>query len=58
MKNKFQIRTASELKAAVDATGSHFFTRDTMRFFGDTMANYGVRQPGQERPQGSRFLPR
>ncbi len=35
--------TASELKAMVEATGSLFFTRDSMRFFGDTMANYGVR---------------
>ena len=22
--------------------GSHFFDRDTMRYFGDTMGNYGV----------------
>ena len=37
--------TPSELKAAVEATGreSHFFTRRSMRFFGDTMRNYGVR---------------
>ena len=33
----------SELKANVDATGSHFFERDSMKFFGDTMKNYGVR---------------
>jgi hypothetical protein len=39
--------TASELKAKVEASGneSHFFTRATMRFFGDTMRNYGVRGP-------------
>jgi uncharacterized protein (DUF2252 family) len=37
--------TPSELKAAVEAAGTspHFFTRDTMKFFGDTMANYRVR---------------
>lgn len=34
---------ASELKAKVEATGSLFFTRKSMKFFGDTMANYGVR---------------
>lgn len=32
----------SELKELVDATGSHFFDRKTMKFFGDTMANYGI----------------
>jgi hypothetical protein len=38
--------TASELKAKVEARGtaSHFFTRETMKFFGDTMRNYGVRE--------------
>jgi hypothetical protein len=35
---------ASELKSRVDATGSYFFERDSMRFFGDTMRNYGVRE--------------
>ncbi len=36
--------TPSELKAHVQAgTETHFFDRDTMRFFGDTMRNYGVR---------------
>lgn len=36
--------TASELKANVEQTesDSFFFTRDTMKFFGDTMRNYGV----------------
>jgi hypothetical protein len=33
----------SELKANVEATGSNYFDRDSMRFFGDTMKNYGVR---------------
>jgi hypothetical protein len=37
--------TASELKYHVENEGSnpHFFTRKTMQFFGDRMANYGVR---------------
>ena len=34
--------TASELKRNVENTGSCFFTRSSMRFFGDTMSNYGV----------------
>jgi len=39
--------TASELKYQVESSGreSHFFTRRTMKFFGDTMRNYGVRGP-------------
>lgn len=39
--------TASELKYCVEEAGhdSHFFTRQTMKFFGDTMRNYGVRGP-------------
>jgi hypothetical protein len=37
--------TPSELKYAVEQAGhdSHFFDRDTLKFFGDTMKNYGVR---------------
>ena len=37
--------TPSQLKAAVEAAGHapFFFSRDAMRFFGDTMSNYGVR---------------
>jgi hypothetical protein len=35
--------TPSELKAKVSATGSHHFESKTMKFFGDTMRNYGVR---------------
>ncbi len=37
--------TASELKYNVEQTDSDsfFFTHDTMKFFGDTMSNYGVR---------------
>ena len=40
--------TPSELKYHVEQTagGRYFFTRETMRFFGDTMRNYGVRDGG------------
>lgn len=34
---------ASELKYNVEKTGSNFFSHSSMRFFGDTMKNYGVR---------------
>ena len=39
---------ASELKYQVEQAGTceHFFTRKTMKFFGDTMQNYGVRSAG------------
>ena len=33
----------TELKYNVIRTGSHHFDHKTMKFFGDTMANYGVR---------------
>lgn len=37
----------SELKCQVEqGEGRFFFTRDAMRFFGDTMRNYGVRDGG------------
>ncbi len=38
--------TPSELKYNVEKSGneSHFFNRSTMRFFGDTMNNYGCRK--------------
>jgi hypothetical protein len=36
--------TAADLRAAVQNTGSNFFDSKTMRFFGDTMKNYGVRE--------------
>ncbi len=41
------IRTASDLKHAVETAGheTHFFDRASMKFFGDRMSNYGVRQP-------------
>ena len=37
--------TPSELKYKIEQTGreSHFFARSSMKFFGDTMRNYGVR---------------
>lgn len=36
--------TASDLKWEVENAGHspHFFTRSSMKFFGDTMRNYGV----------------
>lgn len=42
-----QIKTASHLRAFVESAGreSHFFSRENMRFAGDTMRNYGVRGP-------------
>ena len=36
--------TPATLKNKVNSTGSYFFTADSMRFFGDTMSNYGVRE--------------
>lgn len=38
--------TPSELKYHIERAGNcaHFFTRQTMQFFGDTMKNYGVRE--------------
>jgi hypothetical protein len=40
--------TSSELKYNHELYngGSYFFSRDTMRFFGDTMRNYGVKDKG------------
>lgn len=40
--------TPSQLKAHVLARGTetHFFDRQTMKFFGDSMRNYGVRDGG------------
>lgn len=34
--------TKSDLKKELTAQGSYFFTRSTMRFFGDTMQNYSL----------------
>ncbi len=45
MKNyKDLVKTKSDLKYYVSETGSHFFDRSSMKFFGDTMANYGLRK--------------
>ena len=43
---KSQIKTASDLRGFIEDSGreSHFFDRDTMKFFGDTMKNFGVRK--------------
>jgi hypothetical protein len=40
--------TASKLKYLYTQNnpGGHFFDRDTMRFFGDSMRNFGVRDGG------------
>ncbi len=40
------IKTSSDLRAFVESVNpnSKFFTRDAMKFFGDTMRNYGVRR--------------
>ena len=37
---------ASELKRKVESAGRepYFFTRSSMKFFGDTMRNYGARE--------------
>lgn len=44
---KTKIRTASDLKYYVEQSGHepYFFARSSMKFFGDRMSNYGVRQP-------------
>lgn len=41
-----KIKNASDLKYMVEQSGNepHFFTRKTMKFFGDTMRNYGLRE--------------
>lgn len=41
--------TMSEIRERVIASGSHFFDRKTMRFFGETMRNYGA---GEVLPDG------
>lgn len=41
------MKTQYDLKTAVVNAGTapRFFDRDTMAFFGDTMRNFGLRQP-------------
>ena len=44
------IKTPSDLKyeyERIKGASGHFFDRATMRFFGDTMKNYGVRDCGK-----------
>tara|TARA_R110000787_G_scaffold75181_2_gene166678 strand:- start:1409 stop:1672 length:264 start_codon:yes stop_codon:yes gene_type:complete len=49
IKNLMNIKTASDLKfyneffAETMHQESYFFTRDTMKFFGDTMKNYKIK---------------
>lgn len=43
--------TVTELKAAAEACGSHFFERGTMRFF-----NSRVHGPGYEHPDGKVYF--
>jgi len=38
--------TPAELKRLTYGTNPYFFSRSTMKFFGDTMKNYGVRSTG------------
>lgn len=42
-----KIKTPSDLKAAYEAENPEgsYFSRESMRFFGDTMKNYRVRGP-------------
>lgn len=41
-----KIKNASDLKYAVEQAGNspYFFSRQSMRFFGDSMSNYGFRK--------------
>ena len=48
--------TKSELKNNVESNGSHFFDRSSMKFFGDTMANYYVpKHPVQVKMRDGNF---
>ena len=42
MTNFIKVKTVADLKYNVTLTGSFFFTRKTMQFFGDSMKNYAV----------------
>jgi hypothetical protein len=41
-----QIKTASDLRAHIEGANpdTHYFDRKTMRFFGDSMRNFGARR--------------
>ncbi|MBT94315.1 MAG: hypothetical protein CMA60_05760 [Euryarchaeota archaeon] len=45
--DNMKIKTASDLKFEIERLhpDSKFFARENMRFFGDTMRNFGVREP-------------
>lgn len=47
-----QIKTPSQLKQFVEngPDENYYFTRKTMRFFGDTMANFGIRHHNKGTP--------
>ena len=51
--------TASELKRQYELNNpnGHFFDRKTMRFFGDTMANYGVESAMAHDPETAELIP-
>lgn len=49
--------TPSDLKYNVEKTGSYFFNRSSMKFFGDTMANYGTVE-SYDGPKDCRVLTR
>lgn len=40
----FDLKTAADIRAYHEemVPDSHFFDRDTLKFFGDTMSNFGV----------------
>jgi hypothetical protein len=59
MKTAVKIKTASDLKYHVEQAGHdpHFFTRSSMRFFGDRMSNYGIRQPVTVTTQSGEKVP-
>jgi len=38
------IKTVQDIKREMEQAGSYFFSRDTMKFFGDTMKNFGARR--------------
>jgi len=51
--------TASELKHGYETNNSpaYFFERGTMKFFGDTMRNYGVTADNIEDPATGEVIP-
>jgi hypothetical protein len=40
--------TLAEIRAANERAGHYFFSRDTMKFFGDTMRSFAVRHIGEK----------